>query len=201
MKRTRIALVAGLSLLATTLGLKAAGFFPDFPIVGGSAYCTSFVMNPLTGAATTTCNGPTVPAGPTAITGAELVPADTGLSGGRQPQTVNLSMRALNAAPISYNLCAAAACGSFTVGNNSGGVLLDYSTTIDSATVVTPASPMDGQRFKISANFTITSLTVTANTGQTLSVTTPTVLTASTTVPQGYEFMYVASTAKWYKLQ
>lgn len=199
MKRTRIALVAGLSLLATTA--IGAGLFSDYPLVGGAAYCTSFVMNPLTGAVTTTCNGPTVPAGPTAVTGSEVIAADTQLSGGRQPQTVLMSMRALNAAPITYNLCAAAACGSITVGNNSGGVLLDYSTTIDSATIVTPASPMDGQRFKVSANFTVTTFAVTANTGQTLSVTTPTVLTASATVPQGYEFMYVASTAKWYKLQ
>ena len=47
----------------------------------------------------------------------------------------------------------------------------------------------------------IASLTVTANTGSTLSVTTPTVLTASTTVPQGYQFMYVASTTKWYRIR
>lgn len=199
MKRTRIALVAGLSLLATTA--IGAGLFNDYPIVGGAAYCTSFVMNPLTGAATTTCNGPTVPLGPTAVTGSELVPADTGLSGGRAPQTVLMSMRALNAAPITYNLCAAAACGSITVGNNSGGVLLDYSTTIDSATIITPLAPMDGQRFKVSSPYTVTTFAVTANTGSTLAVTTPTVLTASTTVPQGYEFMYVSSTAKWYKLQ
>lgn len=201
MKRVRIALVAGLALVATSLIAFAAGFFPDFPIVGGSAYCTSFVMNPITGAATTTCNGPTVPAGPTAVTGSELVPADTGLSQGRQPQTVMLSMRALNAAPLTYNLCAAAACGSVTVGNNSGGIQFDYSTTIDSATVVTPASPMDGQRFAVSSPYTITTFAVTANTGSTLAVTTPTVLTASTTVPQGYEFVYVASTTKWYKVR
>lgn len=86
MKRTRIALVAGLSLLATAA--IGAGLFSDYPIVGGAAYCTSFVMNPLTGAATTTCNGPTVPAGPSAITGVENFAADTTLSGGRQPQTV-----------------------------------------------------------------------------------------------------------------
>ncbi len=194
------ALAVGL-VLAASLSAWAAGLFPGFPIVGGAAYCTSFVVNPLTGLPTTTCNGPTVPAGPTVPTGSELIPADTGLANGQAPQTVLLPLRALNAAPLSYNLCAAAACGSFTVGNNSGGVLLSYTTTIDSATVVTPAAPMDGQRFSISADHTITSLTVTANTGSTLSVTTPTVLTASTTAPQGYEFAYVASTTKWYRIR
>lgn len=200
MKRTRIALVAGLSLLATTLAY-AAGFFPGFPITGGAAYCTSYLMNPITGAATTTCNGPQTLAGPTVPTGDELIPADTQLSGGRPPQSVFMSMRSLNAAPVAYNLCAAAACGSVTVANNSGGVLFDYSTTIDSATVVTPLSPMDKQRFIIASPYTISSLTVTANTGSTLAVTTPTVLTASTTVSQGYEFQYVSSTAKWYKIR
>lgn len=184
-----LAAVAGLSLLST---VALAAMWTGLPIIGGAAYCSTLVNAVCTN---------TVPAGPTAVTGDELVPADTQLSQGRSPQTAYLSMRALNAAPISYNLCAAAACGSFTVANNSGGVLLSHSTTIDSATVVTPLAPIDHQRFSISSDRTITSLTVTANTGSTLAVTTPTVLTASTTAPQGYEFMYVASTAKWYKIR
>lgn len=187
---TKISL-AVVACLAT--GFAIAGIWNNsFPIVGGASYSCGSVN------AVSNC---TIAAGPTAVTGNELIPADTGLTSGRNPQTVVMSMRALNAAPVTYNLCAAAACGSVTVGNNSGGVQFDYSTTIDSATVVTPLSPMDGQRFVISSPYTITSLTVTANTGSTLSVTTPTVLTASTTVPQGYEFMYVSSTAKWYKVR
>lgn len=194
MKLTRISGLVAVALAAATSIAFAGGMFESYPIVGGASHCEGS-----TGTSSSTC-AVTVPAGPTATTGAETIPADTGLSGGRSPQTVVMSMRALNAAPVSYNLCAAAACGSFTVGNNSGGVLLAYSTTIDSATIVTPASPMDGQRFVIAADHTITSLTVTANTGSTLSVTTPTVLTASTSAPQGYAFMYVASTAKWYRV-
>lgn len=187
-KRISLAIFA---LLVT--GFAMAGMYnTTFPIIGGSSYCGSTVN--------ATCVT-TIVAGPTAVTGSELVLADTGLASGQNPQTALLSMRALQAAPITYYLCTAAACGSNTIGNNSGGILLDYTTTITSATVVTPASPMDGQRFKIASPYTITSLTVTANTGQTLSVTTPTVLTASTTTPQGYEFTYVSSTAKWYRVQ
>lgn len=177
------------ALVAVSIVAVAQQFLP-YPIVGGSSFCASTVNG--------SCVS-TIPAGPTATTGAETIPGDTNLTGGQNPQTVKFSLRSLNAAPVTYNLCAAAACGSVTVANASGGILFDYSTTIDSATVVTPLSPMDGQRFIIGSPYTITSLTVTANTGSTLAVTTPTVLTASTTVSQGYEFMYVASTAKWYK--
>lgn len=184
----------GLTLLAVfaVVGIATAQTWYNYPLIGGASFCSSYVN--------ATCVN-TVPAGPTSMTGSETIPGDTNLSGGQTPQSVKFSMRALNAAPITYNLCAAAACGSVTVGNNSGGVLLAYSTTIDSATVVTPLAPMDGQRFAIAADHTISSLTVTANTGTTLSVTTPTVLTASTTVPQGYEYMYVASTLKWYRIR
>lgn len=189
MKKLLLGAAGLIALAGVALG---AGNFFGLPIIGGASYCSTLVNGSCTN---------TVPAGPTAVTGIELVPADTQLSGGRNPQTAYLSMRALNAAPLTYNLCAAAACGSVTVGDNAGGILFDYSTTIDSATVVTPLTPMDGQQFVIASPYTITSLTVTANTGSTLAVTTPTVLTASTTVPQGYTFRYVASTAKWYKVR
>lgn len=186
----RILTAIGLTLIA---GVAVAGIWnTTYPIVGGASFCSSLVNN--------VCQT-TIAAGPTAVTGNETIPADTNLSQGRAPQTVNMSMRALNAAPITFVTCAAAACGSNTIGNNAGGIMLAYSTTIDSATVVTPLSPMDGQRFSISADHTVSSLTVTANTGSSLSVTTPTVLTASTTVPQGYEYYYAASTTKWYRVR
>lgn len=183
-------------LVAFSMSLAyAAGLWPTLPIVGGASFCGG----QSTGVSGQVCTT-TVPAGPTATTGAELIPADTALSAGRSPQTVMLPLRAINGAPVTYNLCAAAACGTVTIGNNAGGVLLDYSTTIDSATVNLPVAPMDGQRVTIAAPFTVTSLTVVAGAGTTLAVTTPTVLTASTTVAQGYEFMYVLSATKWYKL-
>lgn len=193
--RIRSAILALFALAGLGALAHAAGYFPNFPIVGGASYCGGYS----TGTSGQVCTT-TVPAGPTATPSGTLIPADTGLSQGRSPQTVSLPLRAIGAAPITYTECAAAACGSITVANDSGGVLLSYSTTIDSATVVTPASPMDGQIIRIAADHTVTSLTVSANTGQSLAVTTPTVLTASTTAPQGYSFMYVASTTKWYRI-
>lgn len=193
--RFRTLLVAGFCAAMFATVAYAQGLFPTLPIVGGSSFCGGFA----TGTSGQVCTT-TVPAGPTATTGDETIPADTNLASGRAPQSVAMSMRALNAAPITYNLCAAAACGTVTIGNNSGGVLFDYTTTITSATVNLPVSPMDGQRVTIASPYTITTLAVVAGAGTSLAVTTPTVLTASTTVPQGYEFMYVASTTKWYKV-
>jgi len=188
-KRISLSLVAIFAVASVAL---AAGLWANFPKVGGASYSCGSVNG------VSNC---TVAAGPTAVTGNETIPADTNLSGGQTPQTVLMPMRALNAAPITYNLCAAAACGTVVGADNAGGVLLAYSTTIDSATVNLPVSPMDGQRFSVSANYTVTSLAVVAGSGTSLSVTTPTVLTASTTAPQGYEFMYVASTTKWYRIR
>lgn len=85
----RRSLMAGLAAVAiVTGGAIAAGMFPGLPIVGGAAYCVSNLLNPLTGVATGSCNGPTTPAGPATITGAELIPADTQLASGQAPQTV-----------------------------------------------------------------------------------------------------------------
>lgn len=189
---TKKILAGFVGLVAFTGIALGLGNWFGLPIIGGASYCSTTVNGSCT---------QTVPAGPTAVTGSELVPADTQLSQGRSPQTAYLSMRALNAAPITYNLCAAATCGTVQVGDNAGGVLLDYSTTITSATVNLPLLPMDGQQVSIASAFTVSTLAVTATgTGQSLAVTTPTVLTASTTVPQGYKYVYVAASLKWYRV-
>src|SRR5262245_32904679 len=104
-KLRSFALAAGLCVAAAATAF-AAGLFPNFPIVGGAAYCGGYS----TGVAGQVCTV-NVPAGPTALTGNELIPADTQLSQGQAPQTVLLTPRSLNGAPITYNLCAAAACG------------------------------------------------------------------------------------------
>lgn len=193
MKLIRYSGLVAVASVAAIAYAFAAGMFPGYPIVGGASYCGGY------GGDGTVCVT-TAPAGPTALTGNELIPADTKLSSGAAPQTVLLPPRAINGAPITYYLCTSATCGTQTIGNNSGGILLDYSTTITSATVNLPVAPMDGQRVYIMAPYTISTLAVVAGAGTTLAVTTPTVLTASTTVPQGYAFMYVASTTKWYRV-
>lgn len=195
--------LAGLALIATSTYLYAAGMFSSYPIVGGAATCANFATNPTTGAVLTTCNGPTIPAGPTIVTGNELIPADTQLASGQTPQTVRLSMASLQALPYVYRLVAAGtAADTVTMSNTTGTLVYDVATgPITSATVTLPAAPIDGQTALISSSKTITTFAVVANTGQTLAVTTPTVLTASTTAPQGYKFLYRSTDKKWYKIQ
>lgn len=191
MKLTRL---SGLLAAALTVGSLsaafAAGSFGNLPIVGGAAYCALYAGDG------TTCVG-NVPAGPSAITGNEGIPADTSLASGSSPQTVKLSMASINALPYSLQTGVAQ---TYTVPNNVGTVVLSHTTTITSAAITAPAAPVDGQTVTIAADHTVTTFSFVANTGQTLAVTTPTVLTASTTVPQGYKFLYAASTAKWYRV-
>ena len=79
MTKTKIGLGAVGALALSSVAAVAAGLFPGFPIVGNSGYCASFV------------NGvcvQTIPAGPSGLSGSELMPADTGLPNGQNPQTV-----------------------------------------------------------------------------------------------------------------
>lgn len=79
-------LALGAAALVAAVGIAAAaGQFPNYPTVGSSSYCGGF---------STGTNGQvcvvTVPAGPSSTTGDELIPADTGLPNGQQPQTVTI---------------------------------------------------------------------------------------------------------------
>jgi hypothetical protein len=192
--------LAAAGLIAITTGAYAAGLWPDFPVVGSASYCagtSSSATGTIIGAVTGCPN--TVPAGPTIVTGNEQIPADTRLGSGAAPQTVLITMASLNALPIQVYTVTSTA--NISAANNSGGVCFTYSTTITAANITLPLSPIDGQQYAVCSDHTITTLVVAAGTGTTLAATTPTVLTASTTAPQGYRFLYNAALTKWIKLQ
>lgn len=185
----------GLTLfaLATICGVATAQMWSNFPQVGGAAYCITYVNG--------VCQQ-TVPAGPSVVTGNETIPADTNLSNGRSPQTVKMSLASLNANPLTFQtITPGSAFYAYTLANTSGGIVFSASGTISDARVTAPAAPIDGQQVLIGSSHTVTALQFIANTGQTLAVTTPTVLTASTSAPQGYKWVYHAADAKWYRLQ
>lgn len=176
-------------LLVAATGAYAAGMFAGLPIVGGAAYCSS------------TNNGVcvnTVAAGPTAVTGNELIPADTQLAQGQNPQTVYLSMAAIGALPYQFETPLTGA--SITVANTTGSLVLAPAGTIATLTVTMPSAPMDGQKLNISSSNTVTALTLTPSAGQTIS-NTPTAITVSTTAAYGYTFIYRAANSNWYRLQ
>ncbi len=98
----RAAALAGACLIAAPLVAWAAGNWSTLPVVGDTSFCASTVSGVVLpsgqgpygvvpgstqGTGQGIC-GQTVPAGPPALTGTELIPADTGLANGASPQTV-----------------------------------------------------------------------------------------------------------------
>lgn len=190
-KLFRALIPALICLIGVAYYAYAQGMYQGFPIVGGAAYCSSTVN--------ATCVN-TVPAGPTVITGNENIPGDTNLSGGRSPQTVKFSMASLNLLPSAFEtITPMSAFYTYTFPNTVGRVTFVASGTISDERVTAPPAPVDGQRVCVGSSHTITTFSFSANSGQSLAASTPTVLTASTTAPQGYCWVYRASNTTWYR--
>lgn len=95
MKRFRSIAAAGIAVIAASTLAMAAGSWFGLPVIGGSSYCSSTVtgtggLGGITGqgqGSTGSICGQTVPAGPTSLTGLELIPVDTQAANGAPPQT------------------------------------------------------------------------------------------------------------------
>lgn len=140
MKLKRLGLVAGLLVAASTMAW-AAGLFPGFPIVGSPSYCNGFA----TGVGGQVCTS-TVPAGP-AFTGTELIPADTQLVQGQQPQTVLIPSAVLGSLNAKVNRL---------IGGDFGINLWQRGTTPISATTATTATMTADRWWAYSSGNTIT---------------------------------------------
>lgn len=176
---------------------QGQGLFGAYPVIGGPSYCSSTGNNGV-------CNN-TVPAGPVALTGNETILAATNLSQGRNPQNAYVTPATLNANPIYFAPTITTTTPSISASNLSGGVVFTSAATITSAAITLPSSPAQNQRYEISSNQTITTLSVTAASGDSVaSNTAPTALTASTTAPNGYTFVCDkagGSTCTWHRLR
>ena len=88
----------------------------------------------------------------------------------------------------------------FTITINGGAsrYLLDPAGTLAAGTIILPgdASTIDGKIISFSSSQIITSLTIQANTGQSLANGMPTTITAG----QGYSFIFKNSNSTWYRL-
>lgn len=195
MTKTKIKIIiASLALIAFS-GYAAAqsGFWSNWPIVNGAAYSCGTVN------AVSTC---TVPAGPTALTGNENIPANTNLSGGQSPQNVLITPATLNALPITIQAAVVSSLNAISAATMSGGYVFTAASTISTVNLTLPLSPANKQQFVISANRTITTLNVSAAAGASIAGNSgPTGLTASTTAPQGYKLIYNSADTSWYRLQ
>src|ERR1700740_1650075 len=90
------------AVLAGSLSVAAfaGGIFQGYPVLSSASFCGSTnSQSPSTTVPGTLPSGSvcteTVPAGPTSMTGNELVAADTGLANGGVPQTIRIPTSAL----------------------------------------------------------------------------------------------------------
>lgn len=218
-KRLKGVAVGCAALLVTSGILYAAGNWSTLPVVGGASYCASTVsgtgsLGGITGqgqGSTGSICAQTVPAGPTIVTGNEVVPVDfnnpssiTATQGGTSPTTGLLTLASLNALPPAYPLFAkSTATNVFTVSPLVGVVYISATTgLLSNTTMQMPANPIDGQQLRLASAGTITTLNISPNTGQTIgpdaAVTT---LVVSTTAPSDYGFFWQAATSTWHRFQ
>jgi hypothetical protein len=193
----RKTLVAAVLATFAITAAYAAGLFPNLPIVGQASYCGGFS----TGVSGQVCTT-TVPAGPTALTGNELIPADTQLSQGQAPQTVSIPVSQLNAGPYQYNAPLTGA--SITIGAKSRRLILEPAGTIAALTVVFPAATAlaDNQTFGLCTTQIVTSLTVTNGTGTTvLNAPTALLVPVATGAGSCVEWVYRQTNTSWYRVQ
>lgn len=195
MKRPILTALGLLALIATPV--LAAGLWPTLPLLGGAAVCSS-TSTGVSGQVCTT----TTPAGPSSVTGSETIPADTNLSQGRSPQSVRMPMAAFNALPFTYaTITQGATTNAITTLSTDGGVIIIGSAALTgTTTVLLPPSPIDGQQFALSSTQSLTTLTISAPGGASVS-NNPTAMTASTTASYGYRFKYRATGTTWYRTQ
>lgn len=196
--RRIVGLGAAALLLASGLAY-AAGMFPGLPIVGGSSYCSGYS----TGPSGQICNV-TVPAGPSALTGNELIPADTGLPQGQSPQTVAIPTSRLGAGPTTYVV--PVTTDSVTITNTTRRLNINPAGTIAAFTLVFPAASTltqaDGQLFGFCTTQIVTTLTVTEGAGTTvLNKPTAMLVPVATGAGSCVEWQYRLSNTTWYRVQ
>lgn len=196
MKLTRLSGLLAVALTVSSIGVAfAGGAFQDWPIVGGAAYCALFTSDGVT------CAG-NVPAGPTIMTGKELIPADTKLPNGSSPQTVLLSPAAMGVGPYQYT--APLTTASVTVLPTSRRLVIDPAGTIAALTVVFPAATLlsDNQTLGLCSTQVVTALTMTAGTGTTiLNGVTALAIPPATGAGTCYEWVYRQANTSWYRTQ
>lgn len=201
LKALRGAAVAAVATLGSVAIAYANGMFSNLPVVEGAAYCSMYAGDG------TTCVQ-YVPAGPTAVTGNERIPADTRLPNGQSPQTVLFSMANLNALPITVSTITTNP-QTVTAASTSGGVILKIGSGAGVGTVMTavtinfPTAPIDGQQFAVSGDADVTTLTLTAQNlpaGVTIKQN-PTGLTAVNSGTMGFRWMYNSTNNAWLRLQ
>lgn len=180
MNRLRLSVCAAVAAALIAVGgiAYAAGIFQGFPTVGGAA-------------------SGSIPAGPSTLTGAETFPADTNVSGGAGAATVVVTTCQMGAGSKSVD-SPAVSVTSKTIPNQICYYIFSGAGTISAFTLTMPSAPLDGQILRISSGGpVVTTLTMSANSGQTLKGAA-TSISANAAVGA---WIYNASDTTWYRVQ
>ncbi len=223
MKRLRTIAVVGALLAIIGMPLAyAAGLWFGLPVVGGAAYCAGSTTAGVPGT-TATCNT-TAPAGPTAVTGQELIPADLNPQGtqalypgpgagttGPQTAYLPLAIGASGAYQIVDTLTPTVT-STWTIQNGVNTVYANATGTQTYLGLVLPVTPTDGQIIRIAAAATISTISfLTGATGQIVPTATRTFALypagsgggagASVTGTYGVTYMWSAPISTWLRIQ
>jgi hypothetical protein len=169
-----------------------AQMWPNAPVVGGAAYCSSSVN--------AACVN-TVAAGP-ALTGNETIPADTNASQGQMPQTVKLSQQNLGIGPYQYSAPLNGVAVSVTP--QARRLILEPAGTLAALTVLLqPATALvDNQTFSLCTTQIVTAFTMTAGVGTTLNGAPTALLVPVTTGGAScVGWVYRLANTTWYRIQ
>lgn len=179
-------------LAVAVVAAIAQTFAPNMPIIGGNSYCQSTVN--------AVCVS-TIPAGP-AVAGTETVPVDTNYASGSNPQSGKMSILTLGAGTLDYSapLTGATVTALYTTRQ----IIVEPAGTIAALTVVFPASTnlTNGQRLGLCGTQIVTTLTMTAGSGTTISNgATAMLVPVATGAASCMEWIYRTANTTWYRVQ
>ena len=226
MNKRLITVAASLIAVGGITATIAGGLYQSLPIVASQAFCESigtgitssgnapYLQPPgsTQGTGSTICTV-TVPAGPPALTGNELVPADTypassttgTVPPGFNPSTVAVPVILLDSGAYQYSV-PNATVARFTLVNPVNSLILDGSGTLASVFIQLPGTvnqpALNGQQVHIISAQTITLLNVNAGASVTVD-NAPTQLLVGATAASatGLTFVYSAPVSTWFRSQ
>ncbi len=186
-------LPAAIVLTGLTVVAFAQSFAPNMPIIGGNSYCSAQVN--------AACVN-TVPAGP-AVAGTETVPADINTTTSNQvPQSGKMSILTLGGGVLTYNVPVTG--DTITLTNVTRQLIVEPAGTIAALTVVLPAAStlLNAQRLGICGTQIVTTLTMTAGSGTTISNgATAMLVPVATGAASCPEWIYRTANTTWYRVQ
>jgi hypothetical protein len=217
----RLALIASLMAMIAMPWSYAAGLWQGLPIVGETSYCVGYsgyptgVTQPTINPSTpNNCNA-TAPAGPGALSGNEVNPADipTNTGGGPSSVLIPIPSEASGAyvyfSSLTLQGTLEVATSSIAIPNLITNVIVDPTGTLTAFTATLPSAPLDGQIVRLISSQQITpTLVITAASALTTVKNAPVSFSqlanasatfAATSLPFSASFIYDLAKNTWFR--